>query len=178
MDAIRPMELIECEPCEEYEFVELTKEESFLVYPLYFALHRHYCASPFFMNREPETRDAFIASSRQDDGRYFVAKHNNKICAFLKISSCGETFAAMGKNYRHIRGAYCLPEHRGKGVYQNLLNYAIAILKREGHTRLGVNFESFNPTARGFWLKYFTAYTYSMVRRIDEWILQGGMLKK
>lgn len=28
--------------------------------------------------------------------------------------------------------------------------------------------QSFNPTAYGFWLKYFTAYTNSVVRRIDE----------
>ena len=80
------------------------------------------------------------------------------------------TFGSNG--YRHIRGAYCLPEHRGKGLYQNLLNYTISKLKSEGYTRLGVNFESFNPTARGFWLKYFAPYTSSVVRRIDERIIQ------
>ncbi len=172
LDAIRPMNLIECESCEGYEFAELTKEENYLMYPLYLALYRHYCASPFFMNREPEKQDDFIASSRKDDGRYFVAKQTDKICAFLKIGACGETFVAKGNTYRHIRGAYCLPEHRGKGVYQNLLNFTIATLKSEGYTRLGVNFESFNPTARGFWLKYFVAYTNSVVRRIDERITQ------
>jgi hypothetical protein len=36
------------------------------------------------------------------------------------------------------------------------------------YTRLGVDFESLNPTAYGFWLKYFDAYTHSVVRRIDE----------
>jgi hypothetical protein len=33
---------------------------------------------------------------------------------------------------------------------------------------LGVDFESFNPTASDFWLKYFTEYTHSVVRRIDD----------
>jgi len=33
---------------------------------------------------------------------------------------------------------------------------------------LGVDFESFNPTASNFWLKYFTEYTHSVVRRIDD----------
>lgn len=46
------------------------------------------------------------------------------------------------------------------------------MLKREGYTRLGVNFESFNPTARVFLLKYFNDYTHSVVRRIDERITQ------
>lgn len=107
----------------------------------------------------------------QEGARYFVAKQNEKICAFVKISVPGETFVAMGDTYRHIRGAYCLPEYRGKGLYQNLLNFTISVLKREGYTKLGVDFESFNPTARGFWLKYFTAYTNSVVRRIDERII-------
>ena len=127
------------------------------------------------MNREPETQDEFVVSSIQEGARYFVAKQNGKICAFVKISVSGETFVAMGDTYRHIRGAYCLPEHRGKGLYQNLLNFTISALKREGYTRLGVNFESFNPPARGFWLKYFTAYTNSVVRRIDERIIHLGL---
>lgn len=172
LDAIRPMELIDCEPCAGYDFAELSKAECHSVYPLHLALYRHYCESPFFMNRKPETQEEFMVSSMQEGERYFVAKQNGRLCAFLKISDSGETFVAMGNTYRHIRGAYCLPEHRGKGVYQNLLNFTISTLKREGYTRLGVNFESFNPTARGFWLKYFTAYTNSVVRRIDERITQ------
>lgn len=62
-------------------------------------------------------------------------------------------------------------EHRGKGVCQNLLNFVISTLNADGYTQLGVDFESFNPAARGFWLKYFTPYTHSVVRRIDERIL-------
>lgn len=126
------------------------------------------------MYRKPETQEEFMASSMQEGARYFVAEQNGKICAFVKISVPGETFVARGDTYRHIRGAYCLPEHRGKGLYQNLLNFTISVLKREGYTTLGVDFESFNPTARGFWLKYFTAYTNSVVRRIDERIMQLG----
>lgn len=47
--------------------------------------------------------------------------------------------------------------HRGKDVYQNLLNFAISTLKAEGYAQLGVD---------------FTAYTHSVVRRIDERIMQ------
>ncbi len=46
------------------------------------------------------------------------------------------------------------------------------ILKTEGYTRLGVDFESINPSGSGFWLKHFHAYTNSVVRRIDERIMQ------
>lgn len=168
LDAIRPMELIDCKPCADYSFAELSKAEYHSVYPLLLALYCHYCESPVFMNRKPKTQEEFMGSSMQEGERCFVAKQNGKLCAFLIISASGETFVATEDTYRHIRGAYCLPEHRGKGLYQNLLNFTISTLKREGYTRLGVDFESFNPTARGFWLKYFTAYTNSVVRRIDE----------
>ena len=150
LDAVRPMELIDCEPCIGYDFVELSKDECRSAYPLYLALYRHYRESPFFMNRNQETQVEFTVSAMQDEGRYFVAKQNGNLCAFLKIAATGETFVATGNTYRHIRGAYCLPEHRGKGLYQNLLNFTISTLKREGYTRLGVDFESFNPTGRGF----------------------------
>lgn len=172
IDAIRPMELIDCEFCADYDFAELSKAECHSVYPLHLGLYRHYRESPFFMNRTPETQEEFMVSAMQEEGRYFVAKQNGKLCAFLKIAASGETFVATGNTYRHIRGAYCLPEHRGKGLYQNLLNFTISTLKREGYTTLGVNFESFNPTGRRFWLKYFDAYTGSVVRRIDERITQ------
>lgn len=53
-----------------------------------------------------------------------------------------------------------------------MLDYAVDILEKEGYTRLGVDFESINPTADRFWSKYFTAYTQGVVRRIDERIGQ------
>ena len=69
-----------------------------------------------------------------------------------------------------------MPEHRGRGVYRNLLNDVINTLKTEGYTSLGVDFESINPSGSGFWLKFFHAYTSSVVRRIDERIMQRTSL--
>jgi len=68
----------------------------------------------------------------------------------------------------NVCGAYCQPEYRGKDIFQGLLNHVIVTLKAEGYESLGVDFESFNPTANAFWSKYFTAYANSVVRRIDE----------
>lgn len=105
-ELIRPMEFIDCKPCTDYDFVELPKTEYHFVYPLHLALNRHYCESPFFMNRRPETQEEFMAASMQEGVRYFVAKQGGKLCAFLKISPSGEAFVATGNSYRHITGAY------------------------------------------------------------------------
>lgn len=168
VDALRVTEEIEVPPCEGYIFEELLPQDYISVFPLDQMLNRHQCESPFFMNRKPDTLARFMASYQEDGARFFAAKKNREICAYLKILRDGETFLVEADGYIHIGGAYCLPEHRGKGVYANLLNHSIRTLKTEGYTRLGVDFESINPAAWGFWSKYFSAYTYGVVRRIDE----------
>lgn len=172
VDAERPMEPIGCRPCPGYTFKELTGPECGLIYPLHLALYGHYRESPFFMNRTPETQEEFMADSAQEDVRYFAAENDGRICAYLQVSASGETFIAAGDTYRHITGAYCLPEHRGRGLYQSLLDFVINTLRAEGYTRLGVDYESINPAGRGFWRKYFAEYTYGVVRRVDERILK------
>lgn len=171
-DAIRPMKTMDCDSCSGYEFLELPKEDHAYVYPLYLALNEHYCSSPFFVNRKADSQEEFLDSSERNKVRYFAAKTGGELCAYMEVSEEGETFVASGSFYRHITGAYCIPEHRGIGVYQNLLNFTINTLKAEGYTRLGVDFESINPSGSGFWLKHFHAYTNSVVRRIDERIMQ------
>lgn len=171
VDALRLMDEIEAPPCEGYIFKELLPEEYTSAFPLDQMLNHHQRESPFFMNRKPATLESFINSYTKQGSRFFVAENNGKICAYLKILRDGETFIIDSDDYIHIGGAYCLPEHRGKGVYTNLINHGIRTLKAEGYTHLGVDFESINPTAWGFWSKYFAAYTYGVVRRIDEHII-------
>lgn len=170
-DSIRLLEEFACVPCGEYEFVELAPTDFTLVYPLEVLLNRHYCNSPFFMNRRMVTLEKFLEICEKTEERYFIARYRGEVCAFLSISGSGETFITEIPGYQHVSGAFCLEEHRGKGVYQNLLNFVIRTLKREGYEYLGVDYESINPTANGFWRKYFAAYTCGVVRRIDERIL-------
>lgn len=171
-DAIRPMAETACAPCPGYAFMELEPEALAQIYPLELALHDHYRQSPFFMNRTPDSLDRFLETARDDEARYFAALWQGQVCAYVKVSATGETFAACGRGYRHVNGAYCLPEHRGRSLYPNLLNFAIRTLAPMGYTMLGVDYESINPTALGFWRKHFEPYTCSVVRRIDERILQ------
>jgi len=172
VDAIRQMESIECKPCADYHFMELGADDCSAVYPLEMMLDAHQRTSPYLMNRPSATFECF-KNNYLNDSRYFGVKHKNELCAFLSVTDKGETFIAAGGNYKHICGAFCMPEHRGKGVYQNLLNFVVATLKNEGITCIGTDFESFNPVGACFWLKYFAAYTHSVVRRIDERILEG-----
>lgn len=54
---------------------------------------------------------------------------------------------------QNICGAYCVPAYRGKGIMQQFVNHAMGVLRAEGYTKLGVDYESINPTAWKFWNK-------------------------
>jgi len=172
IDAIRPMEMINCAPCDGYVFHELAPDEKDKLLPLKNMLISHLGDSPTFMRFPAMDKTGLEKIHNRRKPRYFCAFQNDETIAFLEVMDNGENFTCSDKSMKNICGAFCLPEHRGKGVYQNLLNLTISTLKGEGYTRLGVDFESFNPTAYGFWLKYFTAYTYGVVRRIDERIFE------
>lgn len=172
VDAIRTMDEISVKPCEGYSFSELSQEESLEILPLENLLNESYLDGPFFMFRAKESEAEFLTAYEHFQSIYFTAKYEGQIAAFVRAELDGENFICSTPGYMHVKGAYCLPEHRGKGLNKLLLSMLIQKLKTKGYTRLGVDFESLNPTAYGFWLKYFDAYTHSVVRRIDEKILE------
>lgn len=167
IDAIRTMETIELVEQEEYSFVELSKQDYEKVYPLYEMLGNHMAKSPCFIVRDLSF-EKFMLSANEPNSRFFAAMMGNEMVAFLKTTYGGETFITYYDDVVHIDGAFCLPEHRGRGIYGSLLNYVIQILKKEKNQYLSVDFESINPSAYNFWSKYFHIYTCSLARRIDE----------
>ncbi len=168
VDAIRSTDEIAAPPCEGYIFAESSSEDVLKVLPLENMLDDCYMESPFFMYREKNSEPDFLKDYGRFQSVYFTASREGQIAAFIRAELDGETFIRDTPGYLHVKGAYCLPEHRGKGLNQKLLSMLLQKLKAAGYTRLGVDFESLNPAAYGFWLKYFDAYAHSVVRRIDE----------
>ena len=170
VDAIRPMNEIDINKNTKFIFAELEYNEFQLIFSLDKLLRDHLKNSPMFLRYEKENEDENSRNRRvlQKNIRYFTAKDGEKLIAYIKISNEGENFISEVNYMKNIQGAYCLPEYRGQGIYQNLLNHAIKKLQDENNLLLGVDYESFNPTAGGFWQKYFTEYTQSVVRRIDD----------
>jgi GNAT superfamily N-acetyltransferase len=131
-------------------------------------LDQSYIDSPFFMYRAGHSDKEWLAYWKKSNPTCFVTYSDKKAVAFILAELNGETYIQDTPGYQHITGLYCLPEHRGKGVSHRLMSLVIQKLKADGYTRLGVDYESFNPSGSSFWKKYFTAYTHSLVRRIDE----------
>lgn len=173
-DAVRDMEPI-CfdaarngEPKEKLIYREIDKSEVAKVRDLRKMLSAHLAESPCFMYDTDEEIEEWITMAEGRDTRIFAAMKGEKAIAFMEINDEGENFATEYDRMKNICGTFCLPEYRGQNIYQNLLNYVIKVLKNEGYTTLGVDYESINPTAESFWPKYFTPYTCSVTRRIDD----------
>jgi GNAT superfamily N-acetyltransferase len=179
IDAIRSLDDIPSEITSahleeaELEYCVVPKNEWRLLLEHHNALITHLGNSPTFMHFDIMDEDELYRRTGEDT-RYYAAKARGNYIAYVKISSEGENFVTEFKDMMNISGAYCDPKYRGIGVYHNLLIFLMKELKREGYQLLGVDCESFNPTARGFWLKYFTEYTHSVVRRIDDKAIQLG----
>jgi hypothetical protein len=172
VDAVRALSPIEPVEAPLFDFVELSGEKKGMLTELRNLLILHLGGSPCFMPFPQKSEAEITAEKESEDNRYFAALIGNKAVAYIKIGDDGENFACECPQMLNICGACCLPDYRGTGLYQNLLSCVIKKLGGEGYTHLGVDFESFNPTARGFWLKHFAAYTGSVVRRVDDKMLR------
>ena len=168
VDAIRSMDEITAPSIEGYSITEITQDNALDALLLENELHRSYINSPFFMYRSDVSEPDFMEYFATKEPTCFVAKHGKQNIAFIIAEHDGETFIQDTPGYYHITGLYCLPEHRGKGISQCLMNKLIQKMKMHGYTRLGVDYESFNPSGSGFWQKYFNEYAYGVVRRVDE----------
>lgn len=172
IEAIRPMEYIESHAYEGVTFEELAKSEVIQVREMRRMLSEHMSSSPCFMYTSSKDFDKSLIHAEERNSRLFVARDKEKLIAYVEVAKDGENFITEVDGMFNICGAFCLPEYRGKNIYHSLLNYTTSMLKTEGYKLLGVEFEGFNPTANGFWSKYFNSYTNSLVRRIDECALE------
>lgn len=147
-------------------YSELKKENVSDVRELRKALFFHLHKSPCFMSADIDDFNLWIKKAETRDTRLFVAKDGKDVVAFFELTDEGENFV-VSETLRHFCGAYCIESHRGT-IPAGLLSYIENTLYNEGVRYLGVDFESFNPNAYGFWGKYFDIYTNSLTRRIDE----------
>lgn len=148
-------------------FEELKLEDFITIRDLRHELNEHLKKSPCFMQSTEEEFAEWIKRVEDGDRRTFVARNQGKVIAYMDVAEEGENFITYRDDMMNLQGAYCIPEYRGRGIAQDLLYYVSGVMKEEGYSLLGVDHESFNPTANRFWKKYFKPYTSSLVRCIE-----------
>ena len=144
-------------------------------------LHRKhnefYGESPIFMPREDEDPIKDLTDWLKEENHHlWGAFDGDDAVAYMRIQPQGESFISSHKDIMNITGAYVSEGARGTNVGTMLLGKIQDWLKENDYPLCGVDFEAINWSGSGFWNKYFTPYTYSVVRRIDERVLDGSEL--
>lgn len=136
-------------------------------------LHFYFEKAPLFMPQSEEDEKENIAEFISHEEHYMFGLYlDGSPIGLMKIRPTGENVLTTDKNSIHICGLYVNEDLRTKGYAKMLLDYVEYQCHLMGYTLIGVDFESFNLRGAAFWHKYFTPYTYTLTRRIDENILK------
>lgn len=138
---------------------------------LFKGIDKHLSSSPIYLHdcNDENHFDEYNEWLKTENNILWVAELNNKIIGFLKTNTAEINMDELDDGYTMgINGAYVLPEYRGQHIMSRLLNVSTDWAIGNGLKRCSTDFESANMEGRRFWLKHFTPYCYSMIRRIDE----------
>ena len=128
---------------------------------------QHYTQPPVLMTPSPPRGRAdfeeFVQTGRNS---VWMAFDGPVPVGYITFESSGEGAAEIvaSDTTIAITGAFVRPAWRGRKITPGLLSSALAHYAGLGLERCSVNFESFNPEAAAFWVKYFTPVCYSVIR--------------
>jgi len=172
MDAIRKSERIHTSVTD-VSVIKATMDDLKDIVSLHQSHTDYYGLSPIFMPRQ--TEDALtdlIEWFNEHNHHLWIAKKDQMPIGYIRIQPHGESVVSTHSQVMNITGLYVSEEVRSSGVASKLLDEVQQWLMEKRIHLCGVDFESINPAAYHFWNRYFTPYTVSVTRRIDERIAQ------
>jgi ribosomal protein S18 acetylase RimI-like enzyme len=129
---------------------------------------RHYAAAPILMaeTKAPTAAPGFREFLQQPHNSVWWALSGAHPAGFMRFEghSHGATELVQSPDTIAITGAYTRPAYRGLGAAPALLDAALQHYAAQGFARCAVDFESFNPEAARFWMKYFDPVVFSLMR--------------
>lgn len=169
IDAIYPLKTKTELSIKGYKVIKASNEDANLLLPLHSEHILYYRQAPLFMpNQLQNPLEELQNWLRQPNHHLWYLKENKEIIGYFRLASAGESFISQHPQVINITGAYLKTNNRQQGLGKLLLQTVINWSVDTGYQYLGVDFESFNLSGSSFWHKYFTPYTFSVFRRIDE----------
>lgn len=168
VDAVRPMEKLVGHTLSgglEVRKADLTDVETLALLE---AEHwRHYAEPPTLMvSQVPDSAEDFVRFLSEPVNSAWLAFQNGSPAGYMRFEAQIDGAAAVveGPGVAGITGAFVRPQHRGRGLATALLDAAQRDYAAQGFTCCVVDFESFNPEAASFWMRYFEPVTLSVIR--------------
>jgi GNAT superfamily N-acetyltransferase len=127
---------------------------------------RHYAQPPVFMvPQQPSDAAGFADLLSRSKNSVWLAMQDEPM-GFMRFEgrSDGAADVVSAATTVAITGAYIRPAYRGRRAAAALLDAALRDYAGQGAERCAVDFESFNPEAAVFWMKYFEPVCLSVLR--------------
>lgn len=168
VDAIRSMDPITPEPpSTNFTIRKATLDDVEPLAALEGEHWQHYSQPPIFMaDQQPDDAAALADLLGNPHNSVWLAVRDGKLAGFMRFegSSFGAADCVNAETTTAITGAYTRPAYRGQRIAVALLNAALRDYTSQGYERCSVDFESFNPEAAAFWMKYFEPVCLSVLR--------------
>ena len=167
VDAIRPMRPLDCLSSTDLQIRKATPQDADTLTELDAEYWRHYTQSPVFMTprtgKDVAGNIEFLSPPRNS---VWLAFDGDVLVGFIRYEGYEFDSAAVLESDEGvtITGAYIRPAYRGRRAAVALLEAALRDYQSRGLKYCAVNFESFNPEAAAFWMRYFEPVCYSVVR--------------
>ncbi|MBZ0288695.1 MAG: GNAT family N-acetyltransferase, partial [Anaerolineae bacterium] len=128
---------------------------------------RHYTEPPVLMDvYKPADAAALAEFLSVPQNAIWLALDGKNYMGYLRFMADNEDSAAIVVAPDRIAntGAYIRPQYRGRKAAPAVLDTALRDYAAQGFKRCSVDFESFNPEAAVFWMRYFQPVCYSVTR--------------
>ncbi len=129
--------------------------------------YRHYSEPPISMAPQPpEDAAAYRKLLSQPHNNVWLAWEGSKPAGYMRFEpkSFGAADIVYSESTIAISAAYTRPEYRGQKVAPAMLVAGLRYYAKKGYERCSVDFESINPEASYFWMKYFEPVCISLMR--------------
>lgn len=171
VDAIRPTEPVPAVLGEGIRVRRAGVEDAEVLAALEYEHACHYLRSPVWMTAfSPNSADEFAAWLADEANGIWLACEGERAFGYLRFE--GHTFGnseiVESPQTIAITAAFVLPGSRGSGAAAGMLNAGLAHYRQRGFTRCSVDFESFNPHARAFWMRHFDPVCCSLLRHPER----------
>jgi ribosomal protein S18 acetylase RimI-like enzyme len=167
VDAIRPVLPLNARLAEHLVVRKAQSQDAELIAILESEHRRHYSEPPIFMAAQepaaPQDLREFIGAP---NNTIWLAEFQGEPAGMMRFEArtFGATDIVQSETTISISGAYTRSQYRGKGAAAAVLDAALHYYGERGFERCSVDFESFNPEAANFWMKYFEPVTFSLMR--------------
>lgn len=129
--------------------------------------YRHYPQPPTLMvPRSPRSTSQLAGIINSEKSSIWIAKDSGILVGFMsfEMMSEGATMLVTSEANIAITSAYVQPQFRGINVGAGILGSALREYSQRGFQTCSVDFESVNPFAANFWMKFFKPVCLSVMR--------------